>query len=126
MTCDILALAAHPDDVELAACGTLLKHIALGRTAGIVDLTMGQLGSRGNAELRLQEAEKAKEILGLSARENLSMEDGWFRNDHEHIVKIASAIRRYRPQIVLANAVRDRHPDHGRASALVSEAAFFS
>lgn len=126
MTCDILAFAAHPDDVELAACGTLLKHIALGRTAGIVDLTMGQLGSRGNAELRLQEAEKAKEILGLSARENLSMEDGWFRNDHEHIVKIASAIRRYRPQIVLANAVRDRHTDHGRASALVSEAAFFS
>jgi bacillithiol biosynthesis deacetylase BshB1 len=126
MTCDILAFAAHPDDVELAACGTLLKHIAIGRTAGIVDLTMGQLGSRGNAELRLEEAEKAKAILGLSARENLGMEDGWFRNDEVHVVKIATAIRKYKPQIILANAIRDRHPDHGRASYLVSEAAFYS
>jgi bacillithiol biosynthesis deacetylase BshB1 len=126
MRADILAFAAHPDDVELAACGTLMKHNDLGKTTGIVDLTEGQLGSRGTPELRLEESLKATEILGVNFRENLGMEDGWFRNDKAHILPIAHMIRKYQPQVVLANAIRDRHPDHGRASQLVSEAAFYS
>jgi bacillithiol biosynthesis deacetylase BshB1 len=126
MTVDILAFAAHPDDVELAASGTLLKHKAQGLGTGVIDLTQGQLGSRGTAELRLKEAEASAEILGLDVRENLGMEDGWFRNDKAHVEAIASMIRKYKPSIILANAVQDRHPDHGRASKLVSEAAFYS
>lgn len=126
MRCELLAFAAHPDDVELAACGTLMKHAALGKKTGIIDLTQGQLGSRGSAELRLQEAEMAKAILGLDVRENLGMEDGWFRSDKKHIEQIALMIRKYQPEIVLCNAVKDRHPDHGRASKLVSDAAFYS
>jgi bacillithiol biosynthesis deacetylase BshB1 len=126
MRADILAFAAHPDDVELAACGTLMKHNDLGKTTGIIDLTEGQLGSRGTPELRLEESRKATEILGVNFRENLGMEDGWFRNDKAHILPIAHMIRKYQPHVVLANAIRDRHPDHGRASQLVSEAAFYS
>ncbi len=126
MRADILAFAAHPDDVELAACGTLMKHIDMGKIAGIVDLTEGQLGSRGTPELRLKESKAATELLGIHFRENLGMEDGWFSHDREHIIPIARVIRKYRPTIVLANAVQDRHPDHGRASKLVSEAAFYS
>lgn len=126
MKVDILAFAAHPDDIELAACGTLMKHIAQGKIVAIVDLTMGQLGSRGSTELRLQEAEKAKEVLGVHYRENLGMEDGWFRNDPEHQLKVIASIRKYKPELVLCNAVRDRHPDHGRSSGLVSEACFYS
>jgi len=126
MKCDIIAFAAHPDDVELGSSGTLLHHKALGKTIGIIDLTQGQLGSRGTAELRLKEAEKAAEILGLDVRENLGMEDGWFRNNPENVMQIAKMIRKYRPDIVLANATKDRHPDHGRASKIVSEAAFYS
>jgi bacillithiol biosynthesis deacetylase BshB1 len=126
MRADILAFAAHPDDVELAACGTLMRHNDLGKTTGIIDLTEGQLGSRGTPATRLEESRRATEILGVHYRENLGMEDGWFRNDKEHILLIAQMIRKYRPNIVLANAIRDRHPDHGRASKLVSEAAFYS
>ena len=126
MRADILAFAAHPDDVELAACGTLMKHIDMGKTTGIVDLTKGQLGSRGTPELRLEESKRATEILGVHFRENLGMEDGWFGIDKAHILPVANMIRKYRPQIVLANARRDRHPDHGRASKLVCESAFYS
>lgn len=126
MKSDILAFAAHPDDVELAACGTILRHLDNGKVCGIVDLTQGQLGSRGSAELRLEEAANSSEILGVHFRENLGMEDGWFRADKPHIMKLAAMIRRYRPEIVLANAIRDRHPDHGRAADLVNEAVFFS
>ena len=123
---DILAFGAHPDDVELSCSGTLLKHIKLGRSVGIIDLTQGELGTRGSAELRLKEAAKAAEILGVLVRENLSMSDGFFQNDKEHQIQIIQKIRQYKPSVVLCNAVSDRHPDHGRASQLVSEACFYS
>lgn len=126
MRMDILAFAAHPDDIELAACGTLMKHLDQGKKVAIVDLTMGQLGSRGTSELRLEEAERARKIMGVQHRENLGMQDGWFRNDPEHQLQVIKAIRTYRPEIVLCNGVKDRHPDHGRASDLVSEACFYS
>lgn len=123
---DILAFGAHPDDVELSASGTLIHHVKMGKKVGIVDLTMGQLGTRGSAELRLVEAENSSKILGLSARENLGFEDGFFRNDQEHMMPIIEMLRKYRPRLVLCNAVSDRHPDHGRASQLVKEACFYS
>lgn len=123
---DILAIGVHPDDVELGCVGTLLKHINLGYQVGICDLTMGQLGTRGTPELRLEEAENARKIMGATVRENLGMEDGWFTHDKEHILKIAKVIRKYRPDIVLANAIEDRHPDHGRAAKLISDACFYS
>ncbi len=126
MKLDILAIAAHPDDVDLCAAGTLAKHIEEGRTAGIIDLTRGELGTRGTPELRLQEAEKAAGILRLSIRDNLGMADGFFRNDPDHQIPIIQKIRQYRPSIVLTNAMSDRHPDHGRAAQLVSEACFYS
>lgn len=123
---DILAIGVHPDDVELGCSGTLLKHLAQGKKVGILDLTEGELGSRGSAELRLQEAKKAAEILNVSVRENLGYADGFFKNDKEHQLGIIKIIRKYQPTIVLANAVNDRHPDHGRASQLISEACFYS
>ncbi len=126
MKLDILAFAAHPDDVELAASGTLLKHLDLGKKVGVVDLTRGQLGTRGTVEDRDEEAQASTDILGLHVRENLNMEDGFFTNDQEHKIRIIRAIRAYQPEIVLCNAVRDRHIDHGRASQLVSEACFLS
>ena len=126
MKLDILAFAAHPDDTELSCAGTLLKHIKKGYKVGVVDLTEGQLGSRGSVELRYKEAAKAAEIIGLHARENLQMEDGWFRNDHESVLRLVEAIRAYQPDIVLANAIRDRHPDHGRAAKLAADACFYS
>lgn len=126
MKLDILAIGVHPDDVELSCAGTLLSHIDQGHTAGIVDLTMGQLGSRGTPELRLQEADAAAKVLGIDHRVNLRMEDGWFQNDQASKIKIIEQIRHFRPEIVLANAVTDRHPDHGRASQLISEACFYS
>jgi bacillithiol biosynthesis deacetylase BshB1 len=123
---DILAIGIHPDDVELSCAGTLLKHIAAGYTAGIVDLSKGELGTRGNAELRLKEAAASAKILGVKFRENLGMEDGFFLNDRINLYKIIEKIREHRPKIVLCNAVSDRHPDHGRAAKLVSEACFYS
>lgn len=126
MKLHILAIAAHPDDVELSCAGTLLKHTALGYDCGILDLTAGELGTRGSAELRLEEAAEAARILGLKVRDNLKMADGFFKNDQEHQLQIIKKIRQYRPEIVLCNAVSDRHPDHGRASSLVSEACFYS
>ena len=126
MKLDILAIGAHPDDIELSCCGTILKHISLGKKCGILDLTQGELGTRGNAELRLVEAENAAKILGVSVRDNLKMKDVFFKNDQEHQLEIIKKIREYQPEIILCNAVTDRHPDHGRASQLVSEACYYS
>lgn len=123
---DILAFAAHPDDVELGASGTVLKHIAAGAKVGIIDLTRGELGSRGTIDTRFEEAEASSKILGLSARKNLSMKDGLFEINEENKRVIIKEIRRYQPKIVLANAMSDRHPDHGRAGKLVSEACFLA
>ena len=122
----ILAIAAHPDDVELSAAGTILKCISQGKKVGILDLTKGELGTRGSAEIRMTEAENASKILGISARENLNLGDGSFQNSAENQIAIARIIRKYRPQIVLANAISDRHPDHGRASKLISDACFYA
>ncbi len=126
MKVDILAFAAHPDDVEISCGGTIARHIAEGRTVGIIDLTRGELGTRGSAELRLKEAEASKRILGLQVRENLGMADGFFTIDMEHKLRIVEIIRKYRPDVVLANSIHDRHPDHGRASQLVSEGCFLA
>ncbi|WP_205500681.1 bacillithiol biosynthesis deacetylase BshB1 [Rufibacter psychrotolerans] len=126
MKLDILAFASHPDDGELGCVGTLLAHKSQGKKIGIVDLTRGELGTRGTVETRAQEAADSAAILGLDARENLGLADGFFRNDEEHQRKVIQAIRKYQPEIVLMNAVHDRHPDHGRGSALVSEACFYS
>jgi bacillithiol biosynthesis deacetylase BshB1 len=126
MKLDILAIGVHPDDVELSCSGTLLKHISTGNVCGIVDLTAGELGTRGSGPLRLQEAAAAAKILGIPVRDNLGMADGFFKNDREHQLEIIKKIRQYRPEIILCNAVSDRHPDHGRAAQLVSEACFYS
>lgn len=123
---DILVIAVHPDDAELGCSGTLLKHVALGHKVGIVDLTQGELGTRGSSAIRMQEAAAAAQILGLSARENLQLADGFFKNDKEHQLKVIAAIRKYQPDIVITNAYYDRHPDHGRACELVTDATFLS
>src|ERR1700748_3690830 len=123
---DILVLAVHPDDAELGCGGTILKHIALGHKVGIVDLTRGELGTRGSAEIRAQEAAAAAKVLGLSVRENLGLADGFFKNDQEHQLKVIAAIRKYQPEIVITNAYHDRHPDHGRANELVEASAFLA
>jgi len=123
---DILVLAVHPDDAELGCAGTILKHVALGHKVGIVDLTRGELGTRGSAETRDKEAALAAEILGLTVRENLGMADGFFKSDQEHQLKIIAAIRKYQPEIIITNAYHDRHPDHGRASELVETSAFLA
>jgi N-acetylglucosamine malate deacetylase 1 len=123
---DILAFGAHPDDVELSCAGTLLKHIAAGKTVALADLTKGELGTRGSGELRMQEAEKSRQIMGAQFRECLHMKDGFFQNDENHQRQIIEIIRKYRPEIVLCNAPTDRHPDHGRAGQLVAESCFLS
>ena len=123
---DILALGAHPDDVEMSCAGTLLAAVAAGKKVGIVDFTRGELGTRGTPETRAAEAEAASKILGLSVRENLGMADGFFQNDRAHQLLLIAALRRYQPDIVLANAITDRHPDHGRAAQLATEACFLS
>ena len=125
MKLDILAIGIHPDDVELSCSGTLLKHIALGKKVGILDLTHGELGSRGSAEIRLQEAKNAALIMGVHTREILNFSDGFFENNKEHQLAIIKMLRLYQPEIVLANATSDRHPDHGRASKLISDACFY-
>lgn len=126
MKLDILAFGAHPDDVELGCAGTILKEIALGKTVGIVDLTRGELGTRGSADLRDQEASAAAQILGVSVRENLRFRDGFFVNDEAHQLEVIQMIRKYQPEIVLCNAIEDRHIDHGKGSQLVSDACFLS
>lgn len=126
MKLDILAFAAHPDDVEMSCGATLAKYASQGKKVGIVDFTQGQMGTRGTPELRLEEADKAGEILKLSARENLAFEDIYFTNDIEHQLKVVEMIRKYRPEIVLANAQKDRHPDHEKAAGIVKTAVFLS
>lgn len=126
MQVDILAIGVHPDDVELSCSGTLIKHISLGKTVGIIDLTLGEMGTRGNAALRTQEAMKAANIIGASFRKQLSFADCFFENNQAHLLEIIKVIREYKPQIVLCNAISDRHPDHGRAAKLVADACFYS
>jgi hypothetical protein len=126
MKLDILAFGAHPDDVELGCGVTIAKEIALGKKVGIVDLTRGELGTRGSVEIRDQEAKNAAEILGVVVRENLNMRDGFFVNDEQHQLQVIKMIRKYQPEIVLCNAIQDRHIDHGKGSALVSDACFLS
>ncbi len=126
MKLDILAFAAHPDDVELSASGTLLKYIAEGKKVGIIDLTRGELGSRGTATTRTLEAENAGKLMGLSVRENLDLADGFFDDSFDTKMRIIQQIRKYQPDIVLANAMSDRHPDHGRAGKIVADASFLS
>ncbi|RRA95503.1 bacillithiol biosynthesis deacetylase BshB1 [Paenimyroides viscosum] len=126
MKLDILAFGAHPDDVELGCGATIAKEISLGKKVGIVDLTRGELGTRGSAEIRDNEAAKAAKILGVSVRENLNFRDGFFVNDETHQLEIIKMIRKYQPEIVLCNAIDDRHIDHGKGSKLVSDACFLS
>jgi bacillithiol biosynthesis deacetylase BshB1 len=126
MKLDILAFAAHPDDVELCAAGTLLLHIKKGFKVGIVDLTKGELGTRGNATRRTEESNRSSEILGIHVRENLGMEDGFFLNDKTHQLSVVNVIRKYQPEIIISNAISDRHPDHGRAAELIREAVFLA
>ncbi|WP_299160455.1 bacillithiol biosynthesis deacetylase BshB1 [uncultured Tenacibaculum sp.] len=126
MKLDILAFGAHPDDVELGCAATIAKEISLGKKVGIVDLTRGELGTRGSAELRDKEAANAAEVLGVSVRENLGFADGFFRNDKEHQLEVIKMIRKYKPEIVLCNAIDDRHIDHPKGSSVVSDACFLS
>lgn len=126
MKLDILALAVHPDDAELGCSGTIAKHIALGKKVGIVDFTRGELGTRGTAETRDEEAADSAKILGIHARENLRFKDGFFKNDEEHQLEVIKMIRKYQPEIILTNALHDRHPDHGRAGDLANDACFLS
>ena len=126
MKINILAIVAHPDDAELSAGGTLAKHAGLGYTTGVIDLTEGELGTRGSVEIRRKEAEESSKILGLSVRENMKFKDGWFKNDDGHRLKIINRIRLYQPDIIFTNAPQDRHPDHPKAANLVKEAAWLS
>lgn len=126
MKVDILAFGVHPDDVELGCSGTLIASAAAGKKVAVVDLTRGELGTRGTIETRKAEAADAAKVMCLSARENLAMADGFFQNDETNVRKVITAIRKYRPEIVLCNAPEDRHPDHGRSSKLVSDAAYLS
>jgi bacillithiol biosynthesis deacetylase BshB1 len=126
MKLDILVIAAHPDDAELACSGTIAAQVAKGYKVGILDLTKGEMGTRGTPEIRMQESEEASKILGISIRENLGFKDIFFRDDDSHRLEIVKIIRKYKPEIVLANAVTDRHPDHGKGGAVASNACFMS
>lgn len=126
MKLDILVLAVHPDDAELGCSGTILKHIALGKKVGIVDFTRGELGTRGTAETRDAEAADSASILGLHARENLRFKDAFFKNDEAHQLEVIRMIRKYQPEIIFSNALRDRHPDHGKAGDLANDACFLA
>ena len=123
---DLLVFGAHPDDIELGAGGTVAKEVSLGKRVGLIDLTQGELGTRGSIELRRQEANNALKILGADFRENMSLADGFFKNDKETQLKVIEVIRKHQPEIVICNAVEDRHIDHGRASQLLSDSCFLS
>lgn len=122
----ILAIAAHPDDIELGCAGTLIKHTRAGHAVGILDLTEGELGTRGSVALRYEEAANAATVMGVKVRMNARMADGFFRNDEEHQRRLIAYIRYFRPEIVIANALEDRHPDHGRGGRLIADACFYS
>lgn len=126
MKLDLLAFGVHPDDIELSCAGTLLVEKKNGKKVGIIDLTQGELGTRGNVQTRKEEAANSANILGVDIRENLEMADGFFRNDEENQRKIIKVLRKYRPEIILCNALEDRHPDHGRSASLVNDATFLS
>lgn len=126
MKLDILAIGAHPDDVELSCSGTIAKEVSKGKKVGILDLTRGELGTRGTPEIRDQEAKNASEILRVVARENLGFKDGFFTNDQDHQLEVIKKIRKYKPEIVLCNAIIDRHIDHGKGSKLASDSCFLS
>lgn len=126
MHLDVLAFGAHPDDVEISAAGSVARLVAEGRKVGIVDLTRGELGTRGSAAIRDEEAARAAQILGVSVRENLNLPDGFFQGDKDSILKAVDVIRQYRPSLVLCNAPSDRHPDHGRGAALIHQACFLA
>lgn len=126
MKLDILVMAAHPDDAELAVSGTIAAAIAQGKKVGIVDFTRGELGTRGTPEIRLAESAEASQILGIHARVNLELADGFFQNDQESQLKLIEVIRAFQPEIVLANALEDRHPDHGKGAQLAIDACFLS
>ena len=126
MKLDTLVIVAHPDDAELACAGTIISQTRNGKQVGVVDLTRGELGTRGTPEIRSKEAEDAAKIMGLAVRENLEMEDAFFLNDKVHQLKVIQAIRKYRPEIVITNAITDRHPDHGKGAQLVKTASFMS
>ncbi|MHA8105511.1 bacillithiol biosynthesis deacetylase BshB1 [Aquirufa sp. 5-AUSEE-100C1] len=126
MKLDILVMAAHPDDAELAVAGTIVDAIANGKKVGIVDFTRGELGTRGTPEIRLAESAAASQVLGIHARENLELADGFFQNVQESQLKLIEVIRKYQPDVVLANALEDRHPDHGKGAALAIDACFLS
>lgn len=126
MKLDILVMAAHPDDAELACSGTILSQVAQGKKVGVIDFTQGELGTRGSAEIRLLEAADSAKIMKLSARENMGFRDGFFVDDEAHRLKLVEMIRKYRPEILLANALTDRHPDHQRAGELAVNACFLS
>jgi N-acetylglucosamine malate deacetylase 1 len=126
MKLDILAIGVHPDDVELGCSGTLINEIRRGKKTGILDLTQGELGTRGTIETRYEEASNAAKIIGATVRENLKMRDGFFRNDETHQLQLIQAIRKYQPEIIIGNILVDRHPDHGRAGHLISDACFLS
>lgn len=123
---DILVLPSHPDDAELYCAGTIAKHLAMGKQVGIVDLTEGELGTRGTVEIRRQEAANAAEILKLTVRENVGLADGFFKNDQQHQQRVITFIRKYQPEIIITNATTDRHPDHARAAELVQDSAFYA
>lgn len=126
MKLDILVFAVHPDDAELGCSGTILKHIAVGKKVGIVEFTRGELGTRGTIITREEEAKASTAILGLHARENLNFRDGFFKNDEKHLLEVIKMVRKYQPEIILTNALHDRHPDHGRAGDLANDAIFLS
>ncbi len=126
MKLDVLAIGVHPDDVELGCSGTLINEIKRGKKAGVLDLTQAELSTRGTVETRYAEATNAAVLMGVHIRENLKMRDGFFRNDEAHQLQLISAIRKYQPEIVLANVLDDRHPDHGRAGHLIADACFLS
>jgi N-acetylglucosamine malate deacetylase 1 len=123
---DILAFGAHPDDVEISAGGTLAKHIAMGKTVALVDLTRGELGTRGTAETRDAEAKDAMHLLGISERINLNLGDGFFQHSEENLLRVVEMIRYFKPGLVLANAIEDRHPDHAKGAKLVADACFLA
>jgi bacillithiol biosynthesis deacetylase BshB1 len=126
MKLDILAIGVHPDDVELGCSGTIINEIKRGKKVGIVDLTQGELGTRGNIESRYQEAANAAMIMGVLARENLKMRDGFFENNEENKLRLITAIRKYQPEIVIGNVLHDRHPDHGRAGKMIADCCFLA
>ena len=126
MELDILVFGAHPDDVELGCAGTIIKEVQKGKKVGIIDLTRGELGTRGTAEIRDTETEEATDIMGVAMRENMNFKDGFFKDDEHHKIAIIKKIRQYRPKIVITNAVSDRHPDHPRSSQITVDACFLS